>query len=85
MRAHAPNFKLALTRTIEPTGGPGVELATLEDPPRFVGLLRSWCQARPPWDFAAALLLRAADTGKRSDVEAATVQMERAWRVEGWP
>ena len=26
--AHAANFKLALTRTIEPTVGPGVELAT---------------------------------------------------------
>jgi hypothetical protein len=34
--AHAPNFKLALTRTIEPTGGPGGELATLEDAARFV-------------------------------------------------
>jgi hypothetical protein len=29
--AHAPNFKLVLTRTIEPSGGPGAELATLED------------------------------------------------------
>ena len=45
--AHAANFKLALTRRIAPTGGPGVELATLEDAARFVGLLRTWRQARP--------------------------------------
>jgi hypothetical protein len=86
--AHAPNFKLALTRVIVPTGGPtgepGADLATLEDAARFVGLLRTWRQARPHWDFAAELLLKAAETGKRRDVEAATAQMERALRVEGW-
>jgi hypothetical protein len=86
--AHAPNFKLALTRAVKPTGGPGfevgVELAALEDAARFVALLRSWRQARPHWDFAAELLLRAAETGKRRDVEAATAQIERALRVEGW-
>ena len=82
--AHAPNFKLALTRVIVPTGGPGGKLSTLEDASHFVGLLRSWRQARPHWDFAAELLLRAAETGKRRDVEAATAQMERALRVEGW-
>jgi hypothetical protein len=60
--AQAPNFKLALTRVIEPTSGPGVELATLEDAARFVGLLR---QVRSHWDYAAELLLKAAETGKR--------------------
>ena len=29
--APAYDFKLALTRLIEPTGGPGIELGTLED------------------------------------------------------
>ena len=82
--AHAPNFKLALTRTIEPIAGPGTELTTLADAARFVGLLRAWRQARPYWDYAAELLLRAAETGKRRDVEAATAQMARALRVEGW-
>jgi predicted acylesterase/phospholipase RssA len=76
--AQAHDFKRALTRLIEPTGGPGVELATLEDAARFVRLLLSWCQARPHWDFAAELLLKAAETGKRRDVEAATAQIERA-------
>ena len=62
--AHAPNFRLPLTRVIVPTGGPGAELATLEDAARFVGLLRSWLQARRHWDFAAELLLKTAQTRK---------------------
>jgi hypothetical protein len=82
--APAYDFKLALTRVIEPTGGPGAELATLEHAARFVGLMRSWRQARPHWDFAAELLLKAAQTKEESDIEVATAQMERALRVEGW-
>jgi hypothetical protein len=81
---HATNFKLALTRKTEPTAGPGVALATLEDAARFIALMKPFRQARPHWDFAAELLLTAAETGKRRDVEAATAQMERALRVEGW-
>jgi len=80
MKAH--DFKLALKRVIEPTGGPGAELVTLEDAARFVGLMKPWRQARPHWDFAAELLLKAAET--KSDIEMATAQMERALRVEGW-
>jgi hypothetical protein len=33
---------------------------------------------------AAPWLLKAADTKKITDIEAATAQMERALRVEGW-
>jgi hypothetical protein len=79
-----PDFTHKLARTIEPTGGPGVELATLEDAARFIGLLRPWRQRRPVWDYAAQLVLTAATTGKRSDIGNATAQMERALRVEGW-
>ena len=82
--ANAANFKLALTRKIEPTAGPGAELATLEDAARFIALMKPFRKARPHWDFVAELLLRAAETGKRRDAEAATAQMERALRVEGW-
>jgi hypothetical protein len=46
--------------------------------------MKPWRQARPYWDFAVELLLRAAKTGNRRDVEAATAQMEFALRVEGW-
>jgi hypothetical protein len=77
------DFRLGLTRVIEPTGGPGVELATLEDAARFVGLLKPWRQAWPHWDFADELLLRAATTRKKADIEAATAQMERALRRDG--
>jgi hypothetical protein len=41
-------------------------------------------QARPSWDFAAELLLKAAEMREEEDIEAATAQMERALRVEGW-
>ena len=70
----AYDFNLALTRVIEPTRGPGAELATLQDAARFVGLLRTWRQARPHWDFAAELLLKAAETRKRRDVEGADIR-----------
>jgi hypothetical protein len=43
-----------------------------------------WRQSRPHWDFAAELLLEAAATREEGDIEAATAQMERALRVEGW-
>jgi hypothetical protein len=78
------DFKLALTRVIEPTGGPGMELATLADAARFVGQMKPFRQSRPHWDFAAELILKAAETKHDGDIEAATAQMERALRVEGW-
>jgi hypothetical protein len=63
--APAHDFKLALTRVIEPTGGPGAELATLEDAARFIGLMSPWRQA---W-YAAELVLIAATTGDEADIE----------------
>jgi hypothetical protein len=78
------DFSLKLTRIIEPKEGPGVELGTLEDAAQFMGNMRPWRQARPHWDYAAELFLKAAETGKRRDVEAATAQMERALRRDGW-
>jgi hypothetical protein len=46
--------------------------------------MRPWRQARPHWDFAAELPLKAAQTKEESDIEMATAQIERALRVEGW-
>ena len=80
----ACDFTLALTRVIEPTRGPRAELATLQDAARFIGQMKPWRQARPHWDFAAELLLKAAQTRDESDIEMATAQMERVLRVEGW-
>ena len=59
-------------------------MVTLEDAARFVGLMKPWRQARPHWDYAAELLLKAAGTKAEEDIEAATAQMERALGVEGW-
>ena len=60
-------------------------MATLEDAARFMGHMRPWRQVRPHWDFAAELLLRAAETREESEIEMATAaQMERALRVDGW-
>jgi hypothetical protein len=61
-----------------------VGVATLGDAARFVGLMKPWRQSRPHWDFAAELLLRAAQTRAEDDIETAPAQMERALRVEGW-
>ena len=54
------------------------------DAARFVGHMKPFRQARPHWDFAAELLLKAAATREDEDIEAATAQMERALLVEGW-
>ena len=59
-------------------------MASIEGATRFVGLMKPWRQSRPHWDFAAELLLRAAQTREEDDIEEATAQMERALRVEGW-
>jgi hypothetical protein len=59
-------------------------LATLEDAAKLVGALTAWRKARPHWKYAVGLLFKAADTRKITDIEAATAQMERALRVEGW-
>ena len=81
---HCKYFRSKLARRIEPKGGPGVELVTLEDAARFMGHMRPWRQARPTWDCAAELVLKAATRGRRADIEAATEQMERALRCDGW-
>jgi hypothetical protein len=81
---HKHDFSVKLTRVIEPKGGPGVESATLEDTARFMGHMRPWRQARPHWDHAAELVLKAAKTGRRMDVDAAAQQMQRALRCDGW-
>jgi hypothetical protein len=78
------NFILKLTRVIEPKGGPGVELATLEDAARFMGKMRPFRQRWPHWDHAVELVLVAATTGEEPDIERATAQMERALRRENW-
>jgi hypothetical protein len=65
-----------LTHVIEPTGGSEI----LEDCAKFMGHMHRWRQARPHWEHAAELVLKAAKTGRRVDVDGAAQQMERALR-----
>jgi hypothetical protein len=77
-------FGRKLTVPIEPKMEPGAILETLEDCAKFVGRIPRWRQARPHWQFAAELILKAAKSGRRSDADAAGGQMERALRCDGW-
>jgi hypothetical protein len=78
------DFTQKLARTIEPKGGPGVELVTLEDAAKFIGLMKPWRQRRLHWEYAAQLVLLAGETGRRSDIGNATAQMERALKTDNW-
>ena len=49
-----------------------------------MGHMHRWRPARPHWDRAAELILKAAKTGRRADVDAAGDQVERALRCDGW-
>jgi hypothetical protein len=77
-------FRRKLTFAIEPTGGPGAILETLEYCAVFMGKMHRWRQARPHWEHAAELVLKAAKTGRRADIDVAAAQMERALRADGW-
>jgi hypothetical protein len=82
--AKAPDFKRLLAHPIKPTGGPPVLLVTLEDAAKFIGLMEPWRQARPHWDRCAGEILKAAKTGKHSDIVEATRSLEAALRRENW-
>ena len=77
-------FRRKLSHPIEPKMGPGAFLETLEDCAKFMGHMHRWRQARPHWDRAAELILKAANTGRRADVDAAGAQVERALRCDAW-
>jgi hypothetical protein len=56
----------------KPKGGPGVLLETLEDVVGFINSMKPWHQTRPYWDRCAGEILKAAMTGKRTDIAEAT-------------
>ena len=72
---NAPNCKLALTRVIEPTSGPGVEVATLEDAAR---LSVCWGAGRSKRLRGAQVLNRAARPRCCGGVKMASSQTARA-------
>ena len=75
------DFRRKLARQIEPTGGPGALLETLEDAARSIGLMKPWRQARPYWDHCAGEILKAAETGERAHIVEATRCLEVALQL----
>ena len=82
--AKAADFKQLLARPIKPTGGAVGMLLTLEDVSKFISLMEPWRQARPYWDRCAAEILKAAKSGKHSDIVETTRSLEVALRKENW-
>jgi hypothetical protein len=83
-KTREPDFTRKLARPIEPTGGPGALLETLEDAARFIGLLKPWRQTRPYWAHCAGEILKAAKSGTRTDIVEATRCLEVALRKDNW-
>ena len=81
--AKDPDCKRTLA-PVQPKDEPGVLLQTLKDAARFIGLMEPWRQARAYWDRCAGEILKAAKTGKRSDIVEATRSLEEALRRENW-
>jgi hypothetical protein len=77
-------FGRKLATPITPKMAPGTNLRTLEDCAVFVGKMHRKRQTRPHWQYTAQLILVAARTGKREDVDAAGAQVERALQCDGW-
>jgi hypothetical protein len=70
------DFSLKLTRVIEPKGGQGVELATLEDGCPVHGAYAALERHTPALGLCGG--------AGEADIERATAQMERALRRDNW-
>ena len=76
-RAPGKGWSTALARPIGVRGAG--ELCTLADAREMIlETLSDGMQRRPEWQNAAGKLMAAAETGTRDDIEAATLQVERA-------
>jgi hypothetical protein len=58
-------------------------IATLSDARGLILNLPNTIKSRGHWLFAAGLLLRAGDSGSDSDIERATLQIERSLIADG--
>jgi hypothetical protein len=73
-----------LLEPIELSRGPRSRIETLHDAAALIGDLEPFRRARPVWDRAAEMILVAATTGKRADVDEATRQLLVALGYENW-
>jgi hypothetical protein len=76
-------FRRKLTILIEPKIGPVPSLKLWKICAKFMGHLHRWRQARPHWEFAAGLILKAAESARRADVNAAVRRMVHGLRRDG--
>src|SRR5437868_11307237 len=83
-RQSAPDLSLPLAQPITLTRGPRSHLVTLMDAAILIRDLEPFRQARPVWDRAAEMILVAAETRKRADVQEATRQLLTALGHENW-
>jgi hypothetical protein len=72
------DFRLKLTRVIEPKGQPGVELATLDA--ARLGKMRPFKAGLAPFGLCGGADAHRRGHGEEADIERATAQMERALR-----
>jgi hypothetical protein len=77
----AVDFSHKLSRPIGSCSGSKVRLESLADAAQLIADLQSF-PSRPVWCKVASQLLRAAASGKKTDVEAATRMLEAALRTE---
>jgi glutamine amidotransferase PdxT len=78
------NFNRKLSQEIVLTRGPRSRIATLHDAAELIRDLEPFRQARPVWDRAAEMILLAARTGRRADVQEATRQLLVCVERENW-
>jgi hypothetical protein len=84
MSVSGPDLSRKLSRKIQLKNGAFAELRTLADAAQFIARLPIGQKSRLAWTHAASLIRRAASKGRRVDIVAATLQMERALFAEGW-
>ena len=78
------NWNRKLSRSLAPAKGPVAQLVTLRDAAWMILEFPAFRQRRPDWMRVSDLLQTAARVGGEADIEAATAELERALRQEGW-
>ncbi|HEU0147962.1 MAG TPA: hypothetical protein VFR21_13950 [Bradyrhizobium sp.] len=61
----------------------GRELRTLSEARALILRIERRVEGKPTYEYAIELLLKAAETGKRADVQDAEFQMHRALKADG--
>jgi DNA-binding Xre family transcriptional regulator len=83
-RMQTPDFARKLASVIVLTKGPRSQLVTLQDARDLIRELDAVRQRRPVWYRAALMILVAATSGKRADIQEATRQLLAAVSFENW-